>query len=631
MVEERGAPENYMKIRAFRVLAGLAGLVGIVGTLGTIVLSASMVRAAEAPEGSRGHIVILMIWDGMRPDFVTKRDTPNLYDLEHQGTRFDRHHSMYPTLTMVNAEAIATGASPGVNGVVANVMYFAPLLADKTSLDPKLAKPVMLESTPLLAALDGDNAFAGHLLGLDSVAQELAREGGYLAVAGKQGPTFLFDDRVETIKDGRDSLGNPQKDYLFATDDLVEPPQAELGKAPAGSHEGVADSARDVYFTRVVTEDAIPAAKRASDAGRPSLIVLWQHNPDLTQHLAGLGTMQALEALSGADINLGRIRAAIDSNGIADRTDVIVASDHGFATVRMTIDLNALLVSAGLKKDLDSDDVVVARNGGSDLVYLSKTVFPSEESRRDELQKIVNFAEAQEWCGPIFSRQRAPVPIDGRHRHRQPPEQSFLGWIDGTFAQEAVGILNPSRSPDLVLSFREISDQDNAKLTGPDVPAFAIAAQGQTSVKNNSKTLVHPAKGIMYADAGPSFTTGMGMHGAAGTAEIHNLCGAMGPDFKRGFVDANPTANIDIAPTISEILHLAPNVGPAGAHPTGRVMTEALPGERQWVGTARSLAPSTKLTLQGVEVTNTLRITRLGDHDYLDNATEARNPLGSSP
>ena len=67
-----------------------------------------------------------------------------------------------------------------------------------------------------------------------------------------------------------------------------------------------------------------------------------------------------------------------------------------------------------------------------------------------------------------------------------------------------------SRSPDLTISFREISDQDNAKLTGPDVPAFAIAAKGQTSVKNNSKTLVHPVRGIMYADAGAFLHHGNG-------------------------------------------------------------------------------------------------------------------------
>ncbi|HVN30289.1 MAG TPA: hypothetical protein VMT64_17445, partial [Candidatus Binataceae bacterium] len=174
------------------------------------------------------------------------------------------------------------------------------------------------------------------------------------------------------------------------------------------------------------------------------------------------------------------------------------------------------------------------------------------------------------------------------------------------------------------------AEQGNEKLTGPEQPAFAIAAKGQTQVKNQSKTLVHPVKGIMYADS-PSFTTGMGMHGAAGADELHNFGAALGPDFKRNFVDTNPTANVDIAPTITQILHLAPNSGPNGAHPTGRVISEAFPGNRPWVGALKPITLSTKLTLQGVEVINTLRITRLNDHDYLDNATEARNPLGSSP
>ena len=601
----------------------------LVAVLVFLVMSAPKLDAAEAPQ--RGRIVILMVWDGLRPDLVTPRDTPNLYQLAHSGVRFDRHHSMYPTLTMVNAAALATGASPGVNGIVANTMYFAPVLAGKApALTEKIAKPVMLESTELVASLNGDGAFAGRLLDLDTVGQQVEREGGYLAVAGKSGPAFLFDNRVESLKDGHDSVGDPHKDFLFVTDDLIEPPRPDLEKIPAASRDGAADSARDDYFTRVVTDRALPAAKLASNAGRPALIVLWQHNPDITQHLAGLGTLPAFEALSTTDLNLSKVQAALVSNDISDRTDLIVVSDHGFATVRMTIDLNALLTTAGLKKALDSEDVVVARNGGSDLIYLSKTDFPSDSARHDELQKIVNFAEAQEWCGPIFSRDLAPVPDQGKHHRKRSAEKPYLGWIDGTFAEQVVGIFNPSRSPDLVISFREISDQNNNKLTGPEQPAFALAAKGQTPVKNESKTLVHPVKGIMYADA-PSFTTGMGMHGAAGAAELHSFGAALGPDFKRAFVDTNPTANVDIAPTITRILHLAPNGGPNGARPTGRVLTEAFPGNRPWVGTLKPIALSTKLTLQGVEVTNTLRITRLGDHDYLDNATEARNPLGSSP
>jgi hypothetical protein len=627
MVEGR-LIEHGMKIRTSACLIFLAMLF--------LATAAGRLEAADAPS-SHGRIVILMVWDGLRPDSVTARDTPNLYEMSHQGVRFDRHHSMYPTLTMVNAAALATGAAPGVNGILANTMYFAPLLADKTAAPQasafaaKIAKPVMLEHTSLLASLNGGGAFAGRLLQLDSVAQQVEREGGYLSVAGKEGPTFLFDDRVESVKDGVDALGNPHKDYLFVTDDLAEPTQPDSEKIPAASAEGAADSARDAYFARIVAERAIPAAKIASDAGHPALIVLWQHNPDLTQHLAGLGTLPAMEALSAADLNLARVRAAIVSSDIADRTDLIVVSDHGFATVRLTIDLNALLTTAGLKKALDSNDVIVAKNGGSDLIYLSKDAFPSENARRDELQKIVNFAEAQEWCGPIFSRELAPLPLEGKRRRRRPSQAPYLGWIDGTFAQQAIGIFNPSRSPDLVISFREISDQDNDQLTGPEKLAFELAAKGQTPVKNRSKTLVHPTRGIMYADAPAAFTTGMGMHGAAGQMELHNFGAAIGPDFKRNFLDTNPTANVDIAPTIAHILHIAPNIGPGGARPTGRILTEAFPGERQWVGTAKPIALTTKLELQGVEVINTLRITRLNDHDYLDNATEARNPLGSSP
>ena len=67
-----------------------------------------------------------MVWDGLRPDFVTQRDTPNLFKMAREGVRFDKHHSIFPTLTMVNATALATGAPPGVNGLEGNNFYLAP-------------------------------------------------------------------------------------------------------------------------------------------------------------------------------------------------------------------------------------------------------------------------------------------------------------------------------------------------------------------------------------------------------------------------------------------------------------------------------------------------------------------------
>src|SRR5260370_915155 len=103
--------------------------------LGAAPLSAQDTVSAHH---GRGRIMILMIWDGLRPDLVTQRDTPNLFRMAREGVRFDRHHSIFPTLTMVNATALATGAPPGINGLEGNVFYLAadsapaPAVADSS-------------------------------------------------------------------------------------------------------------------------------------------------------------------------------------------------------------------------------------------------------------------------------------------------------------------------------------------------------------------------------------------------------------------------------------------------------------------------------------------------------------------
>ena len=72
-----------MKNRA-SLLAGLLGLV----IFPALAFIGPKLHAADAPATvphAYGRIVILMVWDGLRPDLVTARDTPNLYEMEHQG------------------------------------------------------------------------------------------------------------------------------------------------------------------------------------------------------------------------------------------------------------------------------------------------------------------------------------------------------------------------------------------------------------------------------------------------------------------------------------------------------------------------------------------------------------------
>ncbi len=606
-----------------------------------LVLAA--VRSAVAQVRANPRLFLLVVCDGLRPDFVTQREMPHLFEFGREGVRFERHHSQYPTVTMVNAATLASGATAGIAGILGDTMYLGPALSQRganltqDAFKAFAAGPVDLESTATLEAANSASAFAGNLVGVDTIAEQVERDGGFVAIVGKRGPTFLFDTEVNTVSEGRDALHRPHGNYLFLADDAAYPAALDsaLKSLPPSSREGVSDRERDQAFARFVADRAIPAARQAMDAGHPAMVMLWFHNPDITQHRAGLGTAPALEALSDTDQNLMTVRAAISAAGLENRTDMMVVSDHGFATIRIRVGLAALLVSAGLKSSIDSDDVIVAPDGGSDLVYLSPQAFPTREALRDRLQKIVDFCEAQEWCGPIFSRELAIVapPPAGRRGRRQRVEPVYKGWIDGTFAQSALGLLNQGRSPDLIVSFAEVSDTDNKGLTGPNNPAFALGMKGQEAVANHSQELVRPVKGLVYADVGRgnSFTTGMGMHGAAGVREIHNFAAALGPDFKRGFADLNPTANADVAPTIARVLGLLPNSGPGSVSPTGRVMTEAIRGESSYAGPARTITMKTDLELQGVETITTLRVTQLGDRLYLDDSSVERDPLGSSP
>src|SRR5437667_10646404 len=77
--------------------------------------------SADAPKSDR-HVVVV-VWDGMRPDFVSEETTPTLWKLAREGVSFRNHHPVYPSATMVNGTAMVTGVYPGKSGVIANYVY----------------------------------------------------------------------------------------------------------------------------------------------------------------------------------------------------------------------------------------------------------------------------------------------------------------------------------------------------------------------------------------------------------------------------------------------------------------------------------------------------------------------------
>src|SRR5262249_46460606 len=117
---------------------------------------------------------------------------------------------------------------------------------------------------------------------------------------------------------------------------------------------------------------------------------------DYTGHHTPLGSPEHRRAIAGADANVQRVAetvAALDPSG--EHILLIVGSDHGMETVAETIDLDRLLVEAGLEDALGSSEVVVAPNGTAALLYFA-------DRTGSLVRKVARFLETQDWVGQAF-------------------------------------------------------------------------------------------------------------------------------------------------------------------------------------------------------------------------------------
>ena len=67
--------------------------------------------------------LLLISFDGFRPDYLTKTETPNFDNLVDNGVLGEGLIPIYPSKTFPNHYAIATGLYPENNGFIANRMY----------------------------------------------------------------------------------------------------------------------------------------------------------------------------------------------------------------------------------------------------------------------------------------------------------------------------------------------------------------------------------------------------------------------------------------------------------------------------------------------------------------------------
>lgn len=208
-----------------------------------------------------------------------------------------------------------------------------------------------------------------------------------------------------------------------------------------------------------------------------------------------------------------------DGNRLYEPVDPTIAQQT--ATVRQRPATgDGLIGASGQILDKTDAKVVVAANGGSDLIYV-----PDHNTAR--VQQIVDFLASQDYTGAIF--------VDDSY-----------GTVPGALPLSLIALLGNS-----------------------PLPRPAIAVGFKTFYLNP----IDLQSAVQIADTG--LQEGQGMHGSLGRDNTFNNMAAIGPDFKQGFADFSPVSNADIAPTLARVMGLDL---PSNGLLKGRVLREALAG-----------------------------------------------------
>ena len=526
----------------------------IISLLFLIVCSSA---AAIVPAKPERHVVVV-VWDGMRPDFVTEQNTPTLWKLAREGITFRNHHAVYPSATMVNGTAIVTGVYPGKNGIIANHVY-RPDIDPHHSIDVEL--PAVVKK--------GDEVSGGKYILVPTIAELVQHAGGRTVIASAKTVGLLLDRQAD--------VGTAKNCVtLFAGKSLpaeiIPSITATLGPFPSGHLQ------QDAWTTKAMTDCFWKD-------GVPTLSVLWLGEPDLTQHESAPGAPAALAAIKSADENLAAVLSALDQRDARGRTDVFIVSDHGFSTIKRSVDLRRILNDAGFTAKIEElriakdgnqsaggirdktefndqpkpGDIMLAANGGSVLFYVVG-------HDKKLIRRLVEFLQQSDFAGVIFTKEP----------------------MEGTFGLTQA-LIQRGDAPDVVMAFRWTDLQNQFGVTGE-------------------------------IDADWQRAAGKGTHATLSRFDMHNTLIAAGPDFKRGQTDDLPTGNVDLVPTILQILGIK-----VPHQMDGRILSEA-------VAAPTSLLPAPKPEAKSIEARKdfpsgtwrqTLKISRVGSTIYLDEGNGA--------
>jgi len=563
----------------------------------TVLLSASLIAltaTAASAQNAAPRNLILFVPDGLRGRIVTPQTAPAMAEVRDKGVHFRNSHSLFPTFTMANGSAMATGHYLGDTGVFSNTIF-----TGYTSVPAGDTVVPFIENDAVLG--DIDEHFSGDYLNEETLLKMARAQGFSTAAIGKLGPTLQFDhaDRGKTTIVIDDSTGgkngvplpDEMKDALTKANlPVATPPRGDNGKAGDARTPGTtsANVAQQAYMADVAARVVLPMFKARN---KPFVLVFWSRDPDGSQHntgdslnttTPGINGPTSMAGIKNADNNLAQLRKALDELGLSASTNIMISSDHGFSTISKESKTSpaAKISYADTPKDflpmgfLAIDLAKALKLPLFDPNDKNAPVAADAGNERKLADRTIKALLEQDYVSGIFVNDE-------------------LGRFPGTLPMSQLDLVGKAVTPhpSIVVNFRSWS-------SGCEEP---------------TNCSVHVADTVLRQ--------GQGMHGSFSRGDTLNFTAAIGPDFKSGYVDALPVSNADVGATAAKVMGLTQKLN---GRLVGRVMTEAMLNgatPQAYAGTVKS-----KPAANGLRTL--LNFQRVGTQRYFDTAGFPGRTLG---
>lgn len=216
--------------------------------------------------------VLLVSIDAFRADYLERGITPNLARIASEGVRARWMNPSYPSLTFPNHYSIVTGLRPDHHGIIHNTMRDAELGGFKVSDRKAVGDGRWWDGEPIWVSAEK---------------------------AGIRSATMFWPGSEAAISGIRPSQWRPFE---------KEMPAAARVDTVLG------------WFDLPETQ-------------RPRVITLYFDKVDTVAHENGPDAPETIAAIRETDAAIGRLLDGLTARGRLDRTNLIVVSDHGMATV----------------------------------------------------------------------------------------------------------------------------------------------------------------------------------------------------------------------------------------------------------------------------------------------------------